>query len=152
MGASPQPQSQHHFVYVLEGELGLVTDDGEEILKSGDCAEFKAGVENGHCLQNRSRIATPSLRVLRVRRRTDGSSRNSGAVCGAGGRSLQAARVSSLIIRSMCSKSGMSGYSFTIRTWQITGLRSPKLRESSAWITSGLRRTSCGKPWVRIAK
>ena len=32
---------------------------------------------------------------------------------------------------SMRSKSGTSGYSFTMRTWQTTGLRSPKLRESS---------------------
>jgi hypothetical protein len=39
-----------------------------------------------------------------------------------------------------------------MRTWRTIGLRSPKLRESSGWITSGLRRTSCGKPWVSTAK
>ena len=32
----------------------LVTDDGEEILRAGDTAGFKAGDPNGHHLQNRS--------------------------------------------------------------------------------------------------
>jgi uncharacterized cupin superfamily protein len=48
----------HHgedeFVYVLEGEVVLVTDAGEQTMGPGDCAGFKAGVEDGHCLQNRS--------------------------------------------------------------------------------------------------
>ena len=33
----------------------LVTDDGEEVLSSGDAAGFKAGESNGHCLQNHSK-------------------------------------------------------------------------------------------------
>jgi len=41
-------------VYVLEGELVLITDTGEEILRPGDCAGFKAGVHDGHHLQNRT--------------------------------------------------------------------------------------------------
>jgi uncharacterized cupin superfamily protein len=45
---------EDEFVYVLEGELVLVTDQGEEILRAGGCAGFKAGERNGHCLQNRS--------------------------------------------------------------------------------------------------
>lgn len=45
---------EDEFVYVLEGEVVLVTDQGEEILRAGDCAGFKAGVPDGHCLQNRS--------------------------------------------------------------------------------------------------
>ena len=45
---------EDEFVYILEGELVLVTDEGDEILQAGDCAGFKAGVRNGHCLQNRS--------------------------------------------------------------------------------------------------
>jgi len=32
----------------------LVTDAGEEILKAGDCAGFKAGNMDGHHVQNRS--------------------------------------------------------------------------------------------------
>src|SRR5579883_1717753 len=46
--------SEDEFVYVLEGEVVLVTDAGEERLGPGDCAGFKAGVADGHHLQNRS--------------------------------------------------------------------------------------------------
>ena len=46
--------AEDEFVYVLEGELTLVTDAGEEILRAGDCAGFKAGVRDGHHLQNRT--------------------------------------------------------------------------------------------------
>jgi uncharacterized cupin superfamily protein len=42
------------FVYVLAGEVVLVTDAGEEILRAGDAAGFKANEADGHCLQNRS--------------------------------------------------------------------------------------------------
>ncbi len=45
---------EDEFVYVLSGELVLVTDDGEDVLVAGDSAGFPAGVRNGHCLQNRS--------------------------------------------------------------------------------------------------
>jgi uncharacterized cupin superfamily protein len=45
---------QDEFVYVLEGEVVLVTDAGEEVLTAGDCAGFRAGDEDGHHLQNRS--------------------------------------------------------------------------------------------------
>jgi uncharacterized cupin superfamily protein len=45
---------EDELVYVLEGEVWLVTDDGEERLRSGDCAGFKAGERNGHHFQNRS--------------------------------------------------------------------------------------------------
>jgi uncharacterized cupin superfamily protein len=46
--------TEDEFVYVVEGEVVLVTDGGEEILRAGDCAGFKAGVKDGHHLQNRS--------------------------------------------------------------------------------------------------
>lgn len=45
---------EDEFVYVLEGEVVLVTDSGEEVLRAGDCAGFKSGVADGHHLQNRS--------------------------------------------------------------------------------------------------
>jgi uncharacterized cupin superfamily protein len=45
---------QDEFVYVISGEVVLVTDTGEEILTAGDCAGFKAGDKDGHHLQNRS--------------------------------------------------------------------------------------------------
>ncbi|HEY6077972.1 MAG TPA: cupin domain-containing protein [Polyangiaceae bacterium] len=40
------------FVYVIRGEVTLVTDDGREVLVAGDAAGFRAGDTNGHCLQN----------------------------------------------------------------------------------------------------
>jgi uncharacterized cupin superfamily protein len=45
---------EDEFVYVLEGEVTLVTDAGEEIMRPGDCAGFKAGERDGHCLKNLS--------------------------------------------------------------------------------------------------
>ena len=51
------------FVYVLEGEVVLVTNSGEEILRTGDCAGFKAGIKDGHHLQNRSSAAAVLLEV-----------------------------------------------------------------------------------------
>ncbi len=47
-------QNEDEFVYVLEGELMLVEDGGETVLKPGDAAGWKAGVANGHCLVNRT--------------------------------------------------------------------------------------------------
>jgi uncharacterized cupin superfamily protein len=46
--------AEDEFVYVLEGEVVLVTNAGEEVLRPGDCAGFKAGIADGHHLQNRS--------------------------------------------------------------------------------------------------
>ena len=45
---------EDEFIFVLEGEVTLVTDAGAEILRAGDCAGFKAGTANGHHLQNNS--------------------------------------------------------------------------------------------------
>ena len=45
---------EDEFVYVLEGELTLVEDDGEVVLGAGDCAAFPKGTGNGHHLINRS--------------------------------------------------------------------------------------------------
>ena len=46
--------NEDEFVYVLEGELTLIEDEGETLLRPGDAAGFKAGVPNGHHLVNRS--------------------------------------------------------------------------------------------------
>lgn len=40
-------------MYVLEGEVVLVTDEGEQVLRAGDCAGYPGGSRNGHHLQNR---------------------------------------------------------------------------------------------------
>lgn len=45
---------EDEFVYVLEGELTLVEDEGEPLLIAGDCAAFPRNSGNGHHLQNRS--------------------------------------------------------------------------------------------------
>lgn len=45
---------EDEFVYVLEGELTLITDAGEQLLGPGMAAGFPAGVEDGHQLVNRS--------------------------------------------------------------------------------------------------
>lgn len=45
---------EDEFVMLVSGELVLVEDDGETILRAGDCAAHPAGVPNGHHLQNRS--------------------------------------------------------------------------------------------------
>jgi uncharacterized cupin superfamily protein len=45
---------EDELVFVVSGELVLVTDAGEEILRAGDCAAFKAGDADGHHLVNRS--------------------------------------------------------------------------------------------------
>lgn len=47
-------EAEDELVYILEGELVLVEDDGETVLGPGDAAAFKAGVANGHHLVNRS--------------------------------------------------------------------------------------------------
>ncbi len=45
---------QDEFVWVLEGELTLITDAGEQVLTPGMSAGFPAGSEDGHHLVNRT--------------------------------------------------------------------------------------------------
>ena len=54
---------EDEFVYVLDGEVVLVTDGGEMVLHPSDCAGFKAGDGDGHCLQNRSQDDAVILEV-----------------------------------------------------------------------------------------
>jgi uncharacterized cupin superfamily protein len=46
--------AEDEFVYVLEGEVVLVSGSGEQVLRRGECAAFKAGEADGHHVQNRS--------------------------------------------------------------------------------------------------
>lgn len=46
--------AEDEFVWVVEGEVVLIEEDGETTLRPGDCAGFKAGVVNGHKIENRS--------------------------------------------------------------------------------------------------
>ena len=47
-------EKEDELVYILEGEVVLIDDDGETALKPGDAAGFKANVRNGHHLVNKS--------------------------------------------------------------------------------------------------
>jgi uncharacterized cupin superfamily protein len=47
-------EQEDEFIYILDGELVLVENDGETVLKSGDAAGFKAGSGIAHCLVNRT--------------------------------------------------------------------------------------------------
>jgi uncharacterized cupin superfamily protein len=66
-GAASALRHWHHnedeFVYVLEGELALIEDGGEVLLRPGDAAGFKAGVPNGHHLINKSQRDAVYLEV-----------------------------------------------------------------------------------------
>ena len=46
--------NEDEFIYVLEGEVTLVTDGGETLLGPGMAAGFPAGKPDGHHLINRS--------------------------------------------------------------------------------------------------
>jgi uncharacterized cupin superfamily protein len=54
---------EDEFVYVLSGEVVLVTNAGEEVLRAGDCAGFKSGDPDGHCLQNRGAVDATVLEI-----------------------------------------------------------------------------------------
>ena len=54
---------EDEFVWVLEGEIMLVTDAGEEPLRAGDCAAFRRGEANGHHLINRSNRTAKVLEI-----------------------------------------------------------------------------------------
>ena len=47
-------QGEDEFLVMLDGEAVLVEDEGETVLRAGDCAAFPKGVANGHHLVNRS--------------------------------------------------------------------------------------------------
>jgi len=47
-------EKEDELVYILEGEVMLIEDDGETVLKPGDAAGFKANLPNGHHLVNKS--------------------------------------------------------------------------------------------------
>ena len=54
---------EDEFVYVLEGEVVLVTDAGEQVLRAGDCAGYTAGRSDGHHFVNRSGAPARYLEV-----------------------------------------------------------------------------------------
>ena len=73
----PQAQSalrhwhtlEDEFVYVLEGEVTLVSEAGEQVLGVGMCAGFPAGKRDAHHLVNRS---DAPVRYLEIGNRIEG--------------------------------------------------------------------------------
>ena len=55
--------AEDEFVYVLEGELTLIEDGGETVLRAGDCAAFPKNSGNGHHLINKSSAMAIYLEV-----------------------------------------------------------------------------------------
>ena len=56
-------EQEDELIFVLEGEVVLIEDDGETVLKPGDAAGFKANNPNGHHLVNKSNRDTVFLEV-----------------------------------------------------------------------------------------
>lgn len=54
---------EDEFVYVLDGEVVLVTDAGEQVLRAGDCAGYPAGNADAHHFINRSGAPARYLEV-----------------------------------------------------------------------------------------
>jgi uncharacterized cupin superfamily protein len=54
---------EDEFVYVLEGELTLIEDEGETLLRAGDCAAFARASGNGHHMINRAATTAVYLEI-----------------------------------------------------------------------------------------
>ncbi len=54
---------EDEFVYVVEGELTLVTEDGEQLLGAGQVAGFPAGRADGHHLVNKGAAPATYLEI-----------------------------------------------------------------------------------------
>jgi uncharacterized cupin superfamily protein len=54
---------EDEFVYILEGEVVLIEDAGETVLRAGDCAAFAKNTGNGHHMINRSDATAVFLEI-----------------------------------------------------------------------------------------
>ena len=69
LGPAGQSALRHYhtmedeFVYVLSGELTLVTDAGEQVLSAGMCAGYPAGTGDAHHLINRTSAPATYLEI-----------------------------------------------------------------------------------------
>ena len=54
---------EDEFVWMVSGELVLVQDGGETVLRAGDAAGFKAGDPDGHHLRNHSGAVASFLAI-----------------------------------------------------------------------------------------
>ena len=77
-------EGEDEFVVMLDGEAVLIEDEGETVMRPGDCAAFPKGVANGHHLVNRGarpctfiavgKVATTSCHYPDVDMHLDGAS------------------------------------------------------------------------------
>ncbi|MFA6117157.1 MAG: cupin domain-containing protein [Sphingomonas sp.] len=58
-------EGEDEFLVMIAGEAVLVDNDGETVLRAGDCAAFPKNDGNGHVLQNRSDSACVFVAVGR---------------------------------------------------------------------------------------
>ena len=56
-------EKEDEFIFIVEGEITLIDDAGEHLLKPGMCAGFKAGVANGHHLVNKTKSPVTYLEI-----------------------------------------------------------------------------------------
>jgi uncharacterized cupin superfamily protein len=61
--------AEDEFVYVVSGEVTLITDEGEQVLDAGDCAGFPKNDGNGHQLVNKSSAVAVCLEIGRYTRK-----------------------------------------------------------------------------------
>ena len=54
---------EDEFVYVLSGEVALVTNGGEQVLRAGMCAGYPAGSRDAHHMINRGDVPATYLEV-----------------------------------------------------------------------------------------
>jgi uncharacterized cupin superfamily protein len=54
---------EDEFVYVLQGEVVLVENEGETVLRAGDAAAFPKNTGNGHHMINRSEAVAVYLEI-----------------------------------------------------------------------------------------
>jgi uncharacterized cupin superfamily protein len=54
---------EDEFVFVVSGEVTLVSDKGEEVLRAGECAAFPRNVADGHQLINKSSQTAVCLEI-----------------------------------------------------------------------------------------
>jgi len=69
LGAGGQSALRHwhtledEFVYMLSGEVVLISDEGEQILRAGMCAGYPGGKRNAHHFVNRSNAPAQYLEI-----------------------------------------------------------------------------------------
>ena len=56
-------ENEDEFVMITEGECILLQDEGEYVMRPGDCAAFPASSTNGHCFENRTASVSKFLVV-----------------------------------------------------------------------------------------